>query len=210
MSSIILEDMFIRSGTAAVTEEAPDVEAAIAARVRTLRAARGDSLDGLAARSGVSRSMISLIERGEASPTATVLVKLAAALDVKLSALFEPPAAPAAPVSRRADQRRWRDPESGYERRNLSPPGVDSAVELVEVVFGAGREVRLDAPSRPPFDQQIWLVAGSLEIAHDGETHRLAAGDCLAMRVTGPVGFRNPGRQAARYIVAVATGRNHG
>lgn len=193
-----------------MADETPDVEAAIAARVRALRAARGDSLDALAMRAGVSRSMISLVERGEASPTAAVLVKLAAALDVKLSALFEPPAAPAAPVSRRAGQRRWRDPESGYERRNLSPPGVDSAIELVEVMFGAGREVTLDAPSRAPFDQQIWVVGGSLDISHDGTTHHLAAGDCLAMRVAGPVGFRNPGRQAARYIVAVATGRDHG
>ena len=60
----------------------------IAARVRQLRAERGLSLDGLAERSGVSRSMISLIERAETSPTAVVLEKLAAALDTTLAGLF--------------------------------------------------------------------------------------------------------------------------
>ncbi|WP_347316806.1 helix-turn-helix domain-containing protein, partial [Ralstonia pseudosolanacearum] len=61
----------------------------IARRVRDLRAARGYTLDALAARCGVSRSMISLIERGAASPTAVVLDKLAAGLGVSLSSLFD-------------------------------------------------------------------------------------------------------------------------
>ena len=63
----------------------------IAARVRQLRAARGLSLEGLAERSGVSRSMISLIERGETSPTAVVLERLAVGLDITLAGLFDPP-----------------------------------------------------------------------------------------------------------------------
>jgi transcriptional regulator with XRE-family HTH domain len=49
----------------------------IAERVAELRRAHGLSLDALARRSGVSRSMISVIERGESSPTAVVLEKLA-------------------------------------------------------------------------------------------------------------------------------------
>lgn len=72
----------------------------IAQRVRELRAARGLSLDALAAHCGVSRSMISLIERGESSPTAVLLEKLAAGLNVSLAALFDPPRAPAEPPGR--------------------------------------------------------------------------------------------------------------
>src|SRR5688572_31433650 len=105
-----------------------DVNRRIASRIRELRATRGDSLDALAARSGVSRSMISLVERGESSPTAVVLEKLAAGLGVTLASLFDmPPArteAPRGPVARRADQLEWKDPASGYVRRNISPPGV--------------------------------------------------------------------------------------
>ena len=52
----------------------------IARCVRDLRATRGLTLDALATRSGVSRSMISLIERGESSPTAVVLEKIATGL----------------------------------------------------------------------------------------------------------------------------------
>src|SRR3954467_13245133 len=93
----------------------------IAERVRELRAARGLSLDALASKSGVSRSMISLVERGESSPTAVVLEKLAGALGVMLAALFNAPAAatsaPSGPLARRDEQPQWRDPASGYVRR---------------------------------------------------------------------------------------------
>lgn len=65
-----------------------DINQRIADRVRELRAARGYTLDALAARCGVSRSMISMIERGAASPTAVVLDKLAAGLGVSLASLF--------------------------------------------------------------------------------------------------------------------------
>src|SRR5262245_38577308 len=80
-------------------QTAADLNQRIAGRVRELRTAQGLSLDALAGKSGVSRSMISLIERGETSPTAVVLEKLAAGLGATLSSLFDPPAAAApAPV----------------------------------------------------------------------------------------------------------------
>ena len=99
----------------------PDVNTRIAARVRELRE-RGDlSLDALAGRSDVSRSMISLIERGETSPTAVILEKIATGLGVTLGALFDDVATPPAPMSKAADRTTWKDPESGYLRRNISP-----------------------------------------------------------------------------------------
>src|ERR1043166_7211122 len=78
----------------------------IAARVRELRGAQRLSLDALATRSGVSRSMISLIERGASSPTAVVLERLATGLGVVLASLFDAPnaSAPSGPVARRDDQ----------------------------------------------------------------------------------------------------------
>ena len=72
-----------------IKEATSDLNQRIAERVRELRAARGLSLDALASKSSVSRSMISLIERGESSPTAVVLEKLAAGLGVMLAALFD-------------------------------------------------------------------------------------------------------------------------
>src|SRR5271166_6254195 len=110
--------------------EAPDVNARIAAQVRALRTRRGYSLDGLAARSGVSRSAISMIERCATSPTAVVLDKLATGLGVALASLFDLPAGfeTPSPIARRDEQPSWRDPQSGYLRRNVSPPAWPSPI----------------------------------------------------------------------------------
>src|SRR5688500_17361478 len=109
----------------------PGINERLATRLRGLRAERGLTLEGLAESAGVSRSMISLIERGESSPTAAVLDRLAAGLGMTPASLFADEArADASPVARRADQATWRDPESGYVRRNLSPPRFPSPLEL--------------------------------------------------------------------------------
>ncbi len=165
------------------------------------------TLDGLAERTGVSRSMISLIERGESSPTAAVLDKLAAGLGVTLASLFAEQAdATATPLSRRADQRVWRDPESGYMRRNLSAPGFLSPIELVEVVLPPGARVAYDTGHRAStVHQQIWIVEGSIELTLGEGVYRLDPGDCLSMRLDQPTLFRNPTDAPARYVVALAT-----
>lgn len=189
-------------------ETRPDVHARLAARLRGLRAARGLTLDALAERAGVSRSMISLVERAESSPTAAVLDRLAAGLGVTLASLFADEARPgASPVARRADQPTWRDPATGYVRRNLSPPAWASPLELVEVVLPAGARVAYDA-ARPPraagVSQQVWLLDGRVALTVGDVTHDLAAGDCLAMRLDQPVAFHNPANEPARYVVALA------
>ncbi|HEX2201980.1 MAG TPA: helix-turn-helix domain-containing protein [Longimicrobium sp.] len=183
-----------------------DLHARLAARVRALRGDRGLTLDALASRAGVSRSMISLVERGESSPTAAVLDRIAAGLGVTLASLFaDGPRADAQPLSRRAGQTAWRDPETGYVRRNLSPPGFPSPLELVEVVLPAGARVAYDTPGRAAgVGQQVWVIEGRVDLTAGGATHDLRAGDCLAMRLDGPVVFRNPGDGDARYVVALA------
>jgi transcriptional regulator with XRE-family HTH domain len=185
-----------------------DINDRIAERVRTLRGERGYTLDALAEASGVSRSMISLIERGQSSPTASVLDKLAAGLDVTLAALFDDDAraAPASPLARHAEQPVWQDPASGYLRRNLSPPGHAQALQLVHVSFPPGRRVGYDSVARDSdIQQQLWMIEGVIELTVGDETWRLEAGDCLAMRLDRPIVYRNPGRKPARYLVALAT-----
>jgi transcriptional regulator with XRE-family HTH domain len=183
-----------------------DVNTRIAARVRALRE-RGDlSLEALAGKSDVSRSMISLIERGETSPTAVVLEKIATGLGVTLGALFDDVAAPAAPVSRAADRTTWKDPESAYVRRNISPANFPSPIRIVEVEFPAGAQVSYDSGSRETaIAQQIWMREGALEVTVDGTTHELREDDCLAMQLGVPISFRNRTRRVARYIVVLAS-----
>jgi transcriptional regulator with XRE-family HTH domain len=186
-----------------------DVNSRIARRVRELRDARGFSLEALAERSGVSRSNISLIERAESSPSAVVLDKLATGLGVTLASLFEDEAATRAaepsPLARLADQPVWADPGSGYLRRNVSPP-APSPLQLVDVVFPAGQRVAYESAARDiEVHQQIWMIEGTMELTVGQALWRLSAGDCLAMRLDQPLVYRNPTRQPARYLVALAT-----
>lgn len=178
----------------------------IAQRVRDLRAARGLSLDALAVHCGVSRSMISLIERGESSPTAVVLEKLATGLGVPLASLFEAPQPEAGPVSRLADQPQWRDPHSGYVRRNVSPAGTSSPIHIVEVLFPPKARVAYETAAREPqVHQQVWMLEGTIEVTLGDERHRLDAGDCLALVLDRPMSYYNPTRKIARYAVVIAT-----
>jgi transcriptional regulator with XRE-family HTH domain len=187
--------------------ETLDISTHLALRLRDLRTGSGMTLDGLAERTGVSRSMISLIERGESSPTAAVLDKLAAGLGVTLASLFAgQERAAASPLSRREDQRIWRDPESGYIRRNLSAPGFPSPIELVEVVLPPGARVAYDTGQRAAtVHQQIWIVEGAVALTFGEETYRLSIGDCLSMQLDRPIIFRNTTDTPARYLVALAT-----
>lgn len=185
------------------------IEDSIAKRVRNLRKDRGLALDALADLSGVSRSMISLIERGETSPTASVLNKLADALGVSLAALFSEQVgpAPASPLSRLADQAVWTDPASGYVRRHVSPVGFATPVELVEVLFPAGESVTFENLVRNVVThQQIWVLEGEMDVTVDDQTWRLRTGDCLAMILGQRIVFHNPTRKQARYAVVLTTG----
>ena len=190
-----------------MTEPATDtLNDRIARRVRELRTARGLSLEALAAQCGISRSMISLIERGESSPTAVLLQKLAAGLGAPLATLFDEPAPEARPVARAADQPTWKDPHSGYVRRNVSPSGVGSSIQIVEVRFPPGARVAYESwPREALVHQQVWLLEGTIAITVGDTRHRLAEGDCLAIVLDRPVSFHNPGRKTARYAVVLST-----
>lgn len=176
----------------------------IALRIRDLRAAQGLSLETLSGKSGVSRSMISLIERGQTSATAVVLDKIAAGLGVTLASLFEQPdeSSSEGPIARREDQPEWRDPGSGYVRRVVSPPGTGQPMRIVEVHFPSLARVAFeDGPRDERIYQQIWVLDGEMEVTVGDECFQLQKGDCLAMQRGRPTMFHNPLRHAARYAV---------
>jgi transcriptional regulator with XRE-family HTH domain len=183
-----------------------DVNSRIAERVRSLRAARGLSLEALAGRSAVSRSMLSLVERGESSPTAVVLEKIATGLGITLASLFDDAAMPLDPVSRASDRSSWKDPQSGYVRRNISPATFPSPIRIVEVAFPPGGRVAYQTGAREAaVAQQVWIREGAMEITVGRTTHRLGKDDCLAMQLDAPVTFRNRTRRTAHYIVVLVT-----
>ncbi len=186
-----------------------DLELAIGARIKHLRIARGLTLDELANASAVSRAMISRIERAEASPTASLLSRLCAALGLSLSAFFAEDDNDVSPLARRDQQAVWRDPETGYVRRAVSPPGTGSKVDLVEVVFPVGARVSFPPNSASlGMTQHVWLFEGEMEVTHRDITHRLMPGDCLYMGVGDGHAFHNPGEAPARYCVILDSGRS--
>lgn len=183
-----------------------DINTRIAGRVRRLRADSAMSLEALASRCAVSRSMLSLIERGETSATAVVLEKIATGLGCTLASLFDDADAPRDPVSRASDRTSWKDPQSGYIRRNISPANFPSPIRIVEVTFPAGARVSYESGARETaVAQQIWVRQGTMEITVGKVTHNLGRDDCLAMELDAPVTFRNRSRKAAQYIVVLAS-----
>lgn len=175
----------------------------IGTRVATRRGGLDLRLDELAARTGVSRAMISRIERGEVHASAVVLDKLCGGLGMTLSELFSRETA--WPLSRRGEQPVWTDPDSGYTRRDIAPAGTGSAVRIVEVDFPAGTEVTLEKSRFRVIEQHVWLLEGAIEIVLPTGSYSLAPGDCLHMSPNEGITFRNPGDTPARYAVILTT-----
>ncbi|MCE6235155.1 helix-turn-helix domain-containing protein [Acinetobacter pittii] len=183
-----------------------DINIRIAQQVRELRLARGYTLDVLATRCQVSRSAISLIERGEASPTAVVLEKLANGLGVPLTQLFDIPQNTQSPqpMVRRTQQSEWKDPETGYIRRQVSPPNWKSPFQIVEIEFPAQSRVTYETSANSKVVlQQIWVIEGLIDIQLGENFYALQEGDCLAMQLDQPIIYSNPSSKAARYILVV-------
>jgi transcriptional regulator with XRE-family HTH domain len=189
---------------------AMDINEQLARRLVQLREELGLSIAQLADRSGVSRAMISRIERAESSPTATVLNKLSIGLGTLLPNLFgpesyaEPRLQQRDPVASRKGQPEWRDPDTGYRRRTLTPATAAQPLQLSEIHFPPGARVTFEnAFGDAKVMQQVWMLDGSLELRLGKEVTQLKSGDCMAMTLDRPITFHNPGKKDARYLVAI-------
>ena len=147
--------------------------------------------------------MISKIERCEASPTAVILVRLAGAFDLTLGGLLARAEETRGPMVRAAEQPLWRDPASGYLRRQIFER-PDHPVELVRIELPAGARVGLPASSYARIRQVVWVMKGRLVIEDGVARHELAAGDCLAFGTPMDTTFANESAHACTYLVAIA------
>jgi transcriptional regulator with XRE-family HTH domain len=180
------------------------MERRIADGIKKRREQLGISANDLAERSGVSRAMVSKIERLEVSPTAALLGRLCNGLGITLSSLIagaETTTSP--PIARAADQPVWRDPDTGLLRTMISPRNTDSHVEIVQVELPSGAQVNYD-PVRNSYDQHLVILQGKLTLVEGGEAIELGAGDCMHSRVDVGHTFSNRGRSACKYLVVIA------
>lgn len=180
---------------------------ALGARVRELRLARGLNLERLAAASGVSRSMLSEIERGGRVPTVLILDKVATSLGTSIARLVRDPSSDQPVVLRRAEQDQLDDP-SGWQRRILSPvlPGVE--FEFMRTTLGPRVDAGTFLPHAAGSREYVAVERGTLELTLDGWSVRLDAGDSVFYPGDCRHRFVNPRRATCVYYLAmdIATG----
>jgi transcriptional regulator with XRE-family HTH domain len=179
-----------------------DVTGPLAARLKTEREARGWSVAELAERSGVSRAMISKVERAEASPTAALLGKLSGAFGLTLSALLARAEQAPGRLARRADRPQWTDPDTHYRRRVVSP-ATGGPLEIVEVELPPGASVTFPAAAYTFRYHQILVLTGTLTLIEGETEHTLGKGDCLELGPPAPVTYANRTARPCTYLVAL-------
>lgn len=195
--------------TAAVSARAPDeeqqsMEQRIASGIKHRRETLSLSVNDLALRSGVSRAMISKIERVEASPTAALLGRLCNALGITLSSLIaSAEATPSLPLSKAKDQLSWRDPETGLRRTMVSPMNTGSRVEIAQLELPPNTSVSYERQQVAQYEQHILVLEGTLSLTTGGQQVELGAGDCLYQQVGPAHRFANEGRRVCRYLVVI-------
>ncbi|MBV8184634.1 MAG: helix-turn-helix transcriptional regulator [Hyphomicrobiales bacterium] len=180
-----------------------DFDRGLGTRLRFLREGQGLSLGALAERSGVSKAMIARVEKAQSSPTAALLGRLCAGLGVRLSSLIEAADRRSEPLSRFRDQPAWRDPKTGYLRRQVSPSGASSGLEIASISLPPGKKVPYRAWTANAYRQQLVMLAGTLHLQMGNENYVLRKGDCLDFDVLSPNTFENKGRACARYLIVI-------
>jgi transcriptional regulator with XRE-family HTH domain len=180
------------------------MEKRIAEGLRKRRESLGISANDLAERSGVSRAMVSKIERLEVSPTAALLGRLCNGLGITLSSLIASAENTKGPPIARADEQPvWRDPDTGLLRTMVSPRNTGSRTEIVHVELPSGAEVKYGAMAEPHYDQHVLVLAGKLTMTFGTEEFELSAFDCIRSRFDVPHAFANRSRAACKYLVVI-------
>src|SRR4051812_15691378 len=152
-----------------------NTEARLARRIQLERSSRGWSLADLAEKSGVAKASISKIERGEVSPSAGILVRLATAFDLTLAGLLLR-AEDTGRLFRADAQPEWRDPRTGYIRRQIFAM-PNHPVEIAAVEMPSGKKVSIPASTYMNLRHVVWVESGELVLTEGGERNVLKAGD---------------------------------
>jgi transcriptional regulator with XRE-family HTH domain len=182
---------------AATAETADAINRHLGARVKQLRTTRGWSLEALANASGVSRSMLSQIERERANPTLAVTMRIAGAFGMRLGELLQMPSATSSVAVVRADDKACHYRSDKFVRiRTLSPLNLEKDVELYEVQLQPGGALR-SAPHFEGTREFLTVQKGHVRVESAGDDELLNAGDSASYRADVPHAIVNAGRSEA-------------
>ncbi|MBX7082910.1 MAG: XRE family transcriptional regulator [Nannocystaceae bacterium] len=177
---------------------ARDPAAALGRNIRLLREARGLTQRELAALASLPRATWTNLESGAGNPTLSVLLAVAAALQVTLDELVAPPRA-SARLLRATELSQRRRGEATIRKLLPDPlPGLD--IERLELPPGAGFA---GVPHTPGTREYLTCESGALELAVAGTKYRLGPGDVVVFRGDQNHGYRNPSRGVAIAFSAV-------
>ena len=184
----------------AIMNQRPDIHDRLAASLKSARKSKGLSLDGVAKLSGVSRSMVSQIERGESSPTVATLWNLTQALQVDFAGLLEGKTAPGIEVIRAESAPTIDGRGQGVRIRILSPAEAAGEHEVYELSFADGGVLASD-PHSPGCREHLTVLEGEVRVQSGEEERSLRAGDTARYFADRPHQIAAEG--AARAILIV-------
>ena len=176
----------------------------VGATLQALRQAQGLSLDELSRRAGVSKSMLSQIERNQANPTVAVVWRLANALRVELSELLggEKVSAPAIETVAAHATPSLSSPDSLCRLRILGPIDLAGQFEWYELGVAPGGALE-SAAHEPGSVEHLSILSGSLEVTALGGSQLLHVGETARYAVDGPHAIRNTGKKPAVGLLVV-------
>lgn len=179
-------------------DETADVLAAIGHNIRTLRGDKGMTLQALADLTGLSTSMLSLLERGKTGPSIGTLVVVASALGAQMSDLLDrSDDADGSPVARLEDQR-VDQTGTGVRRRILKQDRI-RGIEVALNEYEPGTSNAAAPLAHEGYEYGV-LLEGALEVVVNGRTHRLRPGDLISYPSPQPHRFTNVGDGQARTL----------
>lgn len=184
----------------AMTENTDAILSLLPARLKDARRAQGLSLDAVAKLSGVSRSMVSQIERGESSPTIATLWNLTRALQVDFAGLLEDDPSDQIEVLRASDVPSIENRGAGCTIRILSPPEDAGRHEVYELRFSQDGVLDSQAHRRGA-REHLTVIDGAMTVISGGSSQEIGPGDTA--RYAADVPHRITATQPARAFLVV-------
>jgi transcriptional regulator with XRE-family HTH domain len=201
--STALSMMKTAGDIASTASNALKVAQSIGSTVKATRELQQLSLNELAKRAGVSKSVVSRIEQGLTSPTAVMLAKLAEGMTVSLSSLLRGEFGPPVHIQTLAEQPIFKDPKTGLVRRTLSPVSPDATMEIVHNSLPAKKATGAFPAHSMGTQEHIVVLAGKIEVTVGRRTLILNTGDAAQFVADIEHSVKTVGTKKAEWILTI-------